>query len=133
MQLRTFNLRYLQLNAGLIALLAVLGTKIDVAGSAIWPYLAMVPVVGLASYLFSKWQVNSGSVLHEAPSQEVDASETESQLVKATLLVPLVLGLGCAAVMVLAPEYTAKVAWVLPPLGFNLGHSAEAFERLSRE
>lgn len=133
MQLRTYHLRFLQLNAGLVALVAALGVKIEVAGSAIWPYFAMVPLVGLVSYLYSNWRVNSGSMPHESPSQDVDASETESKKLKATLSVVLLLGLGCATVMVLVPEYTIKVAWVLSPLGFNIGRSAEAFARLSRE
>lgn len=132
MLLRLFHLRLLQLNAGLIALVAALGTTSDLAGPTIWPYLATVPITTLALYIFSKWQNDSGPMALEDPEQDTFASKTESRMVTATMLVVLILGLGCAAVIALIPEHTFRIAWVLPCLGANLGSSAEAYERLSR-
>lgn len=63
----------------------------------------------------------------------VDASAIESKMVFGTFLVVLGLGLACAATIAFAPEYTSRVAWVLPCLGGNLGHSAEAVDRFRRK
>jgi hypothetical protein len=133
MQLRIFHLRFFQLNTGLVALIVVLGVQVEVAGSAVWHSMATVPFTGLAAYLFSMWQFRSGSEAPEDPEQDIDATKISSLMVTSTLSLPLALGLCCAATMAFAPEYTAKTAWVIPTLGFNLGHSAEALVRLSRK
>lgn len=130
MSLLSFHKRLLLLNVLLLALVASLGLKIESATSPVVQSLVTVPFTALASFLFNRWQARSRNLDLEVPGMNVDASVVESRMVFATFLVVLGLGLGCAAVVVFAPEYTSRAAWVLPCLGWNLGHHTEAFERL---
>ena len=131
--LLNFHKRLLLLNILLLGLLILLGLKIEEATEPIVSSMATVPFTAVVSFLFNRWQVRSRHLDIETPETNVDASAIESKMVLATFLVVLGLGLGCAATVVFAPEYASRAAWVLPVLGWNLGSTSEAVERLLRK
>ncbi|MCZ8159121.1 MAG: hypothetical protein O9256_04465 [Rhizobiaceae bacterium] len=132
MSLLSFHKRLFLLNLLLLVLVFVLGLKTEEATSPILRSLVTVPFTALGSFLFNRWQARSRNLEIENPAMNVDASAIESKMVFATFFVILSLGLGCAATVLFAPEYASRAAWVLPCLGWNLGHNTEALERLSR-
>lgn len=125
--------RLLLLNLGLIALVALLGYKVEVAWPVIAPFAATVPVTALAIYLFSRWQYRSGAVIPESPDANAEGTMLERGMISALFFLVLTLGLGAALVILLAPEQAIRVGWVLPALGGNAGHSWEALARWRSE